>query len=126
MQIQPAGDKILAANPRRSRIRPHLPPCTVSPRGFSLRCADPPVIAVDLHQLPRSRQPPQLLAQLTPLLATAEPQLAHQLLESRAPIRQPLDVAQQFPVVHALDGTRRSHSNPLSPSSYFVAITWIL
>ena len=58
------------------------------------------MLAVDLRQLPRSGKPPQLFAQFAPLLSAAEPQLAHQLLITRAPIGQPLDMPHQFAVVH--------------------------
>ena len=59
------------------------------------------MIAIGVRQLPGLRQALQLLAQDAPLLASAEAQLADQLLVSGARAGQPLDVAQQFAVGHA-------------------------
>ncbi len=88
---------------RRSRTTSSRRGRLFSPRSVrlsSIRAGQHPVLAVDLPQLACSGQAAQLLAQLTPLLAAAQAQLAHQLLVPGAASRQALDVAQQFAVVH--------------------------
>ena len=75
-----AGDSPLCAHvpgPRRS--------------GPSSVFGNRPVFAIDLHQPPRAGEPPQLLAQLAPLLAAAQSQFADQLLIPGAPARQPFE-----------------------------------
>ncbi len=137
MQIEPTRNQILAANSLAAVAQPSVPrspvPRAIPPGPAALfRRADPPVLPVDLHQLTRARQPAQLLAQLAPLLAAAEPQLANQLLVSGAPLRQPLNVAQQFAIVHAGSMVRGPATGYWLPPtgyglfSHLVAITWIL
>jgi hypothetical protein len=58
------------------------------------------MFAVQLNQLPRTGESPQLFAQLAPLLAAAQAEFPHQLLVTGAAAGQTLDVAQQIAVCH--------------------------
>ena len=104
VQIELARHQILAANPRPASLRfaRLIPPRTALARTSLTRISfgNRPVIAIDLHQLPRAGEPSQLLAQFAALLAAAQPQFADQLLVPGAPVRQSRKMAQQVAVQH--------------------------
>ncbi len=103
-----------------TRLAPRRPSrCSVIPRRAArVFRPNPPVMTVDLYQLPRAGQMPQLLPQCTPLLAAAQPKLAHQLLIPSPSVGQASNVRQQIAVIHAFDGTRPGHGYQLSDPEF--------
>jgi hypothetical protein len=92
MEIEFAGDEI---------VTPQSGQVSARRFGFGGRSfGDRPAIAVGLHQLALAGEAAELLAEQTALLASAQAQLAYQLLIASAAVGQALDVAEQFAVVH--------------------------